>query len=82
VRHQPEDIILAADAGGTGGARAQVVERTFLGNINEYYVKLASGDMLRVQTHPKQQFKVGETVSVAVDAANVSVFARTAHEAA
>jgi iron(III) transport system ATP-binding protein len=81
---RPEDIILAADTGGSNGTRAQVVERTFLGNINEYYVKLASGDMLRVQTHPKQQFKVGETVSIAVDPANVSVFARSnqRHEAA
>jgi iron(III) transport system ATP-binding protein len=76
---RPEDIILAT-GDGANTARAQVTERTFLGNINEYYVKLASGDMLRVQTHPKQQFKVGETVSVAVDAANVSVFARSDNE--
>jgi len=78
---RPEDIILATGDGG-GAVRAQVAERTFLGNINEYYVKLASGDMLRVQTHPKQQFKVGETVSVSVDAANVSVFARSDNETA
>jgi len=76
---RPEDIILtAADASGSGGVRAEVVERTFLGNVTEYLVKLAGGDMLRVQTHPKQQFKVGETVSVAVDAENVSVFPRSA----
>jgi iron(III) transport system ATP-binding protein len=79
---RPEDIVLAADAVGSDPGRAQIVERTFLGNINEYYVKLASGDMLRVQTHPKQQLKVGETVSVSVDAANVSVFARSAGEVA
>jgi iron(III) transport system ATP-binding protein len=73
---RPEDVVLAG--GGEGGpdrTTGDVIERTFLGNINEYIVKLTSGEMLRVQTHPKHQFKIGETVSVAVDATQISVFA-------
>jgi len=33
--------------------------------LHEYEVVLASGPVLRVQTHPSQQFKVGEQVAVA-----------------
>jgi len=72
---RPEDIVLA-DASDSGPDRAtgEVIDQTFLGNINEYIVKLTSGDVLRVQTHPKHQFTIGETVSVAVDASQISVF--------
>jgi iron(III) transport system ATP-binding protein len=77
VAIRPEDVILAGGDGGPERTRGEVSDCTFLGNINEYVVKLASGDLLRVQTHPRQQFKIGETVSVALDAAHISVFARS-----
>jgi iron(III) transport system ATP-binding protein len=71
VAIRPEDITLAAAPDG----RAKISERTFLGNISEYTVALDSGQTLRVQTHPQQVFAVGDTVSVAIDAAQCSIFA-------
>ena len=35
-----------------------------------------SGQVLRVQTHPLQQFKIGEEVAIEVDATQCSVFRR------
>src|SRR5499427_2870092 len=76
---RPEDIGLVAAAGATsGGITARVSERTFLGNINEYFVTLASGETLRAQTPPKLKFAVGEAVGLAFDAEQISVFPRTA----
>ncbi len=43
----------------------------FLGNVSEYYATLASGQVLRVQTHPLQQFAVGDAVAVEIDTAPV-----------
>jgi ABC-type Fe3+/spermidine/putrescine transport system ATPase subunit len=57
---------------------ARVATRTFLGNINEYFVTLASGETVRAQTAPKLKFAVGDTVALSFDAANLSVFPRTA----
>jgi iron(III) transport system ATP-binding protein len=80
VSIRPENIRIAsaglASSGlaGTGGARATISERTFLGNISEYYASLDSGPTLRVQTHPAQVFSVGDQVTVEVDAAQCSVF--------
>jgi iron(III) transport system ATP-binding protein len=68
---RPENIRLAASG---NGARAKITERTFLGNINEYYASLDSGPALRVQTHPTQIFTVGDSVAVEIDAALCSVF--------
>ena len=76
VAIRPEDVILSGSAEGSPDrARGEVLEHTFLGNINEYFVKLTSGEQLRVQTHPKHQFKVGEAVLVALDTAHISIFA-------
>jgi iron(III) transport system ATP-binding protein len=78
VAVRPEDIIL----GASGAAMtARVVVRTFLGNINEYFVTLASGETVRAQTAPKLKFAVGDTVALSFDAANLSVFPRTAGDA-
>jgi iron(III) transport system ATP-binding protein len=71
VSIRPEDIRLKA---GDASPRAAVTERTFLGNISEYYVSLDSGPTLRVQTHPGQVFSVGDTVAVEIDATKCSVF--------
>jgi iron(III) transport system ATP-binding protein len=71
---RPESIRLRAAAADRGGAVGTIRDRTFLGNISEYYAALASGQVLRAQTHPRQQFAVGDQVSIEVDAAQCSVF--------
>jgi iron(III) transport system ATP-binding protein len=73
---RPESIRLAKAAGGAG-ASAKIVERTFLGNISEYYAALDSGQTLRVQTHPQQVFEINETVAIEIDAAHCSIFPAT-----
>jgi iron(III) transport system ATP-binding protein len=75
---RPEDVILQPSVGAQNGAMtARVAVRTFLGNINEYFVTLASGETVRAQTAPKLNFAVGETVALSFDAANISVFPRS-----
>jgi iron(III) transport system ATP-binding protein len=75
VSIRPENIHLAASGNGT---RATISERTFLGNISEYYASLDSGPTLRVQTHPAQVFAVGDNVSIEIDATQCSVFRTSA----
>jgi iron(III) transport system ATP-binding protein len=70
---RPENVRLRA-ANGDAGPRATITERTFLGNISEYYAAMSNGDALRVQAHPLQQFAPGEAVIVDIDAAQCSVF--------
>jgi len=78
VAVRPEDVILAASTGATNGAlTARVAVRTFLGNINEYFVTLPSGETVRAQTPPKLNFAVGDTIALSFDAENISVFPRT-----
>jgi iron(III) transport system ATP-binding protein len=79
VAIRPENVRLAPLAGA--GTPAKIKNHVFLGNISEYYASLPSGQVLRVQTHPLQQFKVGDEVAVEIDAAQCSVFPRTAGEA-
>jgi hypothetical protein len=55
---------------------AKVASHVFLGNLSEYEVALSSGLVLRVQTHPLQQFKVGDPVAIAIDATQCSAFPR------
>jgi len=77
VAVRPEDVMLGASGNAQNGAMsARVAVRTFLGNINEYFVTLASGETVRAQTPPKLNFAVGDTVALSLDAANVSVFPR------
>jgi len=74
---RPEDIVLGPSSGQPDGAMtARVATRIFLGNINEYFVTLASGETVRAQTAPKLKFAVGDTVALSFDAANISVFPR------
>jgi iron(III) transport system ATP-binding protein len=71
VAVRPEDVIL----GASGAAiTARVAVRTFLGNINEYFVTLPSGETVRAQTPPKLNYAIGDTVALSFDAANISVF--------
>jgi len=79
VAIRPENIRLDAMAGT--GARAKITNHVFLGNISEYYVTLASGQALRVQTHPLQHFRVGDEVAVEIDATQCSVFRHTSGDA-
>jgi ABC-type Fe3+/spermidine/putrescine transport system ATPase subunit len=79
VAIRPENVRLAPPpepAVATPGraALAQVTNHVFLGNLSEYEVTLASGAVLRVQTHPSQQFEVGQSVAVEIDATQCSVF--------
>jgi iron(III) transport system ATP-binding protein len=75
VAIRPENIRLTGggDGGGSSG-RAKVSDRTFLGNLSEYYASLDSGTTLRVQTHPAQVFAIGEEVAVEIDAMQCTVF--------
>jgi iron(III) transport system ATP-binding protein len=52
----------------------KVSESTFLGNIVDYQVALEDSAALRVQTHPLEQFAVGDVVAVVVDASQCTVF--------
>jgi iron(III) transport system ATP-binding protein len=77
VAVRPENVLL--DSAGTANgpsAPAKVADRTFLGNISEYYVAFGANQSLRVQTHPKFDFAVGERVNVTIDPAQISVFRR------
>jgi iron(III) transport system ATP-binding protein len=75
---RPEDITIRGKANGvlTAG-HGTVREHTFLGNINEYFLTLGAGEELRVQTHPTQQFTVGQQVTISVDADHCNLFPRT-----
>jgi iron(III) transport system ATP-binding protein len=77
VAIRPENIRLAAAA---GPPLAKVTNHVFLGNLSEYEVAVASGPVLRVQTHPSQQFKVGEQVALEIDATQCSAFASVRDE--
>jgi iron(III) transport system ATP-binding protein len=77
VAIRPENIRLAAPT-GAGGNVAKITNHVFLGNISEYYAALPSGQVLRVQTHPRQHFDVGDAVAIEIDAAQCSVFRRDA----
>ena len=70
-----------AGPGGAATRLAKITNQVFLGNINEYYATLSSGQVLRVQTHPLQQFKIGEEVAIEVDATQCSVFRRAMGDA-
>ncbi|MCC6777684.1 MAG: ABC transporter ATP-binding protein [Hyphomicrobiales bacterium] len=80
VAIRPENIRLAAPGGA--GLSATISNHVFLGSISEYYVTLPSAQMLRVQTHPLQRFRIGETVAIEIDAAQCSAFARDGAEPA
>jgi iron(III) transport system ATP-binding protein len=83
VAIRPENISLAAPGQAPAtGALARVTNHVFLGNLSEYEVALPSGQLLRVQTHPLQHFRVGDEVAVAIDASQCSAFPRVRGEQA
>jgi iron(III) transport system ATP-binding protein len=91
VAIRPENIRLApppvpaagtAAAGTASATLGQVTNHVFLGNLSEYEVTLASGPVLRVQTHPLQQFEVGQSVAIEIDAGQCCAFPRIRGELA
>jgi iron(III) transport system ATP-binding protein len=77
VAIRPENIRLEKIANGTRPA-AKITDRTFLGNISEYYATLDSGQTLRVQTHPQQVFELDDPVAIEIDTSHCSVFRASA----
>jgi iron(III) transport system ATP-binding protein len=75
VAVRPESVMLTPNP-LPGAARVEVADHVFLGNINEYQVKLTD-QILRVQTHPKDSYSIGDAVGIAVDPESISIFART-----
>jgi iron(III) transport system ATP-binding protein len=73
VAIRPENIRIRPDTAQSPG---KIVNHVFLGNLSEYVVALPSGPTLRVQTHPRQRFAIGDAVAVEIDAAQCSVFRR------
>jgi ABC-type Fe3+/spermidine/putrescine transport system ATPase subunit len=75
---RPESISLTPHGGEmpehAGSQQATVTECTFLGSIMEYHVTLADGAVLRVQTHPVEQFAIGDKVAVRIDTSQCTVF--------
>lgn len=76
---RPENIRLT-HAGADGVAHTRIAERTFLGNIAEYYLTTDSGETLRVQTHPGEHFRTGEDAGALIAASSCSIFARSGHK--
>ena len=70
---RPESIGLAASP-SDGAVPARIVEQSYLGNLSEYHVALASGERLRAQTPALADFSVGGTVHLTVDAEQCNLF--------
>ena len=81
VAIRPENIRLGAACRRRRPELAKITNHVFLGNISEYYATLRSGQVLRVQTHPLQQFRIGDEVAIEVDATQCSVFRRAMGDA-
>jgi iron(III) transport system ATP-binding protein len=87
VAIRPENISLSpppdpAASAVVSATLATVTSHVFLGNLSEYEVTLASGLVLRAQTHPLRQFKVGDPVAIEIDATQCSAFPRIRGERA
>jgi len=81
VAIRPENISLAPAPDPAAETLAKVTlgkvtNHVFLGNLSEYEVALPSGPVLRVQTHPLQQFMLGAPVAITIDATQCSAFPR------
>jgi iron(III) transport system ATP-binding protein len=71
---RPENICLKAQGAAPVDLSGKIRDGTFLGSIMEYHVALENGTMLRVQTHPLEQFAAGDAVAVHIDAGQCTVF--------
>ena len=75
---RPESVRISRGISATHQLAGTITERTYLGNIVEYWVQLKSGAELRAQTHPIEHFAIGDAVFISIDAAECSVFPRAA----
>jgi len=73
---RPENVRLAESGPHErpGALTGRIADVTFLGNANEYVATVAGGTRLRVQTHPSQQFAVGDSVTVEFDPTECTIF--------
>ena len=71
---RPENIRLKAQGAAPVDLSGKIRDGTFLGSIMEYHVALEDGTMLRVQTHPLNQFAIGDAVAMHIDAGQCTVF--------
>ena len=72
---RPEDLYLSAaipSSGEAGLLAGTVRERTYLGNLIDYWVECA-GLALRVQTHHAVLFEVGQAVAIRLDSERCAV---------
>ncbi|HEY9460588.1 MAG TPA: ABC transporter ATP-binding protein [Paralcaligenes sp.] len=77
---RPENIQISPV--GTGARSVgRIADVIYLGNLVEYMVEVSSGQVLRVQAHPKELFAVGSQVQVTLDADRCNVFAPDAKKA-
>jgi iron(III) transport system ATP-binding protein len=70
---RPENVRIGATS-VVSTCQGKVIERVFLGNLCEYQIRLASGRILRTQTHPVERFEMSENVSVTISPDLCSVF--------
>lgn len=70
---RPENIQLSAVAAESRSV-GRIADVVYLGNIVEYMVEVSSGQVLRVQAHPKELFAIGAQVQVTLDADRCNVF--------
>ena len=73
---RPDDIDLAADAGGHG----EIVEREFKGSENLYRVRLPSGRSVRSTQPSLAVFHIGQRVTVQAHPDHVVLFSRDEHD--
>ena len=74
---RPEDIVLN---GADEPLRGTVIDRTYLGNLCEYDIRLSCGKTLRAQTHPDVVYDPGAVVGVAFESSRISIFRATKNE--
>ena len=68
---RPENILLNGSKAALSGT---VTDRTYLGNLCEYDIRLNSGRSLRAQTHPEVVHNQGSTVGITFETSRISVF--------
>jgi iron(III) transport system ATP-binding protein len=68
---RPENIVLNGSESALSGT---VTDRTYLGNLCEYDIRLRSGRSLRAQTHPEVVYDQGSPVGIAFEMSRISVF--------
>ena len=72
---RPEAIkLLPLDATTTGAIPVRIEEQSYLGNLSEYYVTLADGSRLRVQTDASIEHRIGDQALATIDPERCHVF--------